>query len=127
MSKGGTRPDDTLKATGNGKFRVGSWNVGSLTGKGLETAEELGSRGVVVGCLQETRWRGDGKANCRFMGEEGRRYKVYWTGNKQAVGGVGIMVAEKWVDKVVEVVRVYDRLMIGVIMVGKEICKFISA
>ena len=48
-------------------------------------------------------------------------------GNKGGVGGVGIAVAEKWVDKVIEVVRVCDRLMMVVMVVGKVTCKFISA
>ena len=124
-SKGGNpRPDGELRATGNGRFRAASWNVGTLTGKGLEVAEESWRRGVVVGCLQETRWKG---MKCRFIGEGEARYKVFWIGNKEGVEGVGIAVAEKWVDKVIEVVRVYDRLMMVVMVVGKEICKFISA
>ena len=48
-------------------------------------------------------------------------------GKKEGVGGVAIAVAEKWVEKVIEVVGVYDRLMMVVMVVGKEISKFISA
>ena len=34
---------------------------------------------------------------------------------------------EKWVDKVIEVLRAYDKLMMVTMLVGKEICRFISA
>ena len=74
LPKGGyPRLDGKLTATGRERggerFRVGSWNVGTLTGKSVEVAEELWGNGVVVECLQETRWKG---AKCRFVGG-GRR------------------------------------------------------
>ena len=129
LPKGGyPRPDGKLMATGRERggerFRVGSWNVGTLTGKSVEVAEELWGNGVVVGCLQETRWKG---AKCRFIGGGDAKYKVYWMGNKGGMGGVGIAVAENWVDKVIEVVRVCDRIMMVMMAVGKVICKIISA
>ena len=43
------------------------------------------------------------------------------------MGGVGIAVAENWVDKVIKVVRVRDRLMMVTMVVGKVTCKIISA
>ena len=129
LPKGGyPRPDGKLRATGwdrcGGRLRVGCWNVGTLTGKSVEVAEELWGNGVVVGCLQETRWKG---AKCRFIGEREARYKLYWMGNAGGVGGVGIAVAEKWVDKVIEVVRVCDRLMMVLMVVGKVTCKLFGA
>ena len=47
---------------------------------------------------QETRWRGSG---CRFFGAIGKRYKLFRMGSKAKTDGVGIFVAEKWVDSVV--------------------------
>ena len=44
--------------------RFGSWNVGSISGKGTELCEELRKRKVDVCCLQEVRWRGEG---ARFL------------------------------------------------------------
>jgi len=55
-----------------------------------------------VVCVQETRWRGSG---CRLIGAIGRRYKLFWMGSKAKSDGVGIFVAEKWVDSVVTVER----------------------
>ena len=42
-------------------------------------------------CLLEVRWRGQG---ARILGMEGRRYKRWWFGKGDGVGGVGVMVKE---------------------------------
>ena len=55
--------------------RFGSWNVGSICGRGTEVCEELRKRKVDVCCLQEVRWRGEG---ARFFGVKGRRYRLWW-------------------------------------------------
>jgi len=54
-----------------------------------------------VACVQEIRWRGSG---CRFFGAIGKKYKLYWMRSKAKTDGVGIFVAEKWVDSVEELV-----------------------
>ena len=38
------------------------------------------------------------------------RYKLFWIGCDCGTGGVGIMVVEKWVEKVLEVRRVNARV-----------------
>ena len=53
-------------------LRVGTWNIGSMSGRGTKVCEELRKRSMDVCCLQEVRWRGQG---ARFMGMKGRRYK----------------------------------------------------
>ena len=69
--------------------RFGSWNVGSISGGGTEVCEKLRKRKVDVCRLQEVRWRGEG---ARFIGVKGRRYKLWWCGNDDETGGVGIVV-----------------------------------
>jgi len=39
-------------------FRVGTWNIDSLTGRSGELVEALAERQMDVACVQETRWRG---------------------------------------------------------------------
>ena len=39
------------------------------------------------------------------------RYKLFWMGNDKGTGGVGIFLSEKWVDKVIDVNRVSDRII----------------
>jgi len=34
-------------------------------------------------------------------GAKGQRYKLFWMGGEEKLDGVGIFVAEKWVDSVV--------------------------
>ena len=47
-------------------------------------------------CLQEVRHRVEG---ARFIGVKGRRYKLWWSGNDDGVGGVGILVKEELFKK----------------------------
>ena len=40
------------------KFRVSTWNVGTLRGRSGEVVETLSRRNIDVCCVQEIRWRG---------------------------------------------------------------------
>ena len=46
--------------TPGNKFRVATWNIGSMTGRRGEVARELCERKVDAAWLQETRWKGAG-------------------------------------------------------------------
>ena len=89
-------------------FRAATINVGTMKGRSGEIVEMLERRRVDVCCVQETRWRG---ASARILTGKEHSYKFFWVGNSEGVGGVGILLAEKWVDKVIEVVRVCDRII----------------
>ena len=104
--------------------RFGSWNVGSICGRGTEVGEELRKRKVDVCCLQEVRWRGEG---ARFFGVKGRRYKLWWSGNDDKIGGVGILVNEELGEKVVEVRRRCDRVMAIGLVFEKKVVRVICA
>jgi len=82
------RADKVWKGWG---FRVGTWNIDSLTGIAGELVEVLAERRMDVACVQETRWRGLG---CRFFGAIGKRYKLFWMGSKAKTDGVEIFAAE---------------------------------
>lgn len=83
-----------------------------------KVARELDRRKVEVTCLQETKWRG------RNIGED---YKLFWSGGKEAVNGVGIAVASTLVSKVTEVKRASDRLMFISLIIGQTIFTVVSA
>ena len=68
--------------------RVGTWNLGSLSGNGGEVYEEMRKRMIDECCLQEVRWRGQG---ARMLGMKGRRCKLRWSGRRDGVGIVGVM------------------------------------
>ena len=87
--------------------RFGSWNVASISGRGTEVCKEFRKRKVDVCCLQEVRWRGEG---ARFIDVKGKRCKLWWCGNDDKAGGVGILVKEELCENVVEVRRRCDRV-----------------
>ena len=68
-----------------------------------------------VACVQETRWTVSG---CRFFGAIGKRYKLLWMGSKAQTDGVGIFVADKWVDSVVSVEKHSERVLVLQMVLG---------
>ena len=58
--------------------RVGSLNVGSMTGRRRKVADVMKWRKINIFCVQETRWRGN---KARDLGEG---YKLFYSGaNKE--------------------------------------------
>ena len=82
------------------KFRVGTLNVNTLRGRVCEVVETLSRRKVDVCCIQETRYHG---GNCRTIKGKDTRYELYWSGNDKGTAGIGVFVAEEWIEKVFEV------------------------
>jgi len=60
--------------------------------------EMVGRREIDFCCVQEAKWKGE---NARTLEGGDKRYKFFWKGCKQGTSGVGILIAEKWIDKVV--------------------------
>ena len=105
------------------KFRVGTLNVNTLRGRVCEVVETLSRRKVDVCCIQETRYRG---GNCRIIKGKDNRYKLYWSGNDKGTAGVGLFVAEEWIEKVFEVQRVSDRILLVKLIVGQLVVTLLS-
>ena len=53
-------------------------------------------------CLKETRWRGEG---ARMLGP----YKLFRMGCDKGIHGVGMLVPDRWIEKVLDVKRVSER------------------
>ena len=88
------------------ELRVGTLNVGSMTGRGRAVADLMKARGVNVLCVQETRWKGN-KAK-----ELGEGYKLIYSGaNKECRNGVGIILSREIKEEVIEVNRRNDRII----------------
>jgi len=64
---------------------------------------------VDVACIRDN--------GCRLFGTRGKRYKLFCMGGKEKTDGVGIFVAEKWVDSVVSVERCSERVMIVTLVI----------
>ena len=89
-----------------------------------EVVEMVGRRRLDFCCLQETRWRGE---SARTIEGGGKRYKFFWKGGNEDTAGIGVLVAERWVDSVVDVHRINDRIMVLKVAVGKRVLNVLSA
>ena len=67
------------------RIRLGSWNVGSLTGKVRELVDTAVRRRVDVLCVQETKWKGQKAKEVKDTG-----FKLWYTGTTSNKNGVGI-------------------------------------
>ena len=95
----------------------------TLRGRVCEVVETLSRRKVDVCCIQETRYRG---GSCRTIKGKDTRYKLYWSGNDKGTAGVGVFVTEEWIEKVFEVQRVSDRIILVKLIVGQRVVTFLS-
>ncbi|KAK3506210.1 hypothetical protein QTP70_002182 [Hemibagrus guttatus] len=86
-------------------LRIGTLNVGTMTGKGRELADVMERRKVDILCVQETRWKG---SKARSIGAG---FKLFYNGVDSKRNGVGVVLKEEFVRNVLEVKRVSDRVM----------------
>ncbi|KAK3544010.1 hypothetical protein QTP70_033140, partial [Hemibagrus guttatus] len=86
-------------------LRIGTLNVGTMTGKGRELADMMERRKVDILCAQETRWKG---SKARSIGAG---FKLFYYGVDSKRNGVGVVLKEEFVRNVLEVKRVSDRVM----------------
>ena len=105
------------------KFMLGNWNVGTAW-PFWRGCEVLTKRKIDVCCVQEVRWKG---ASARMVTGKDTKYKFFWSGSSTGVGGMGVLVSRDWVDKIVEINRVNDRLMFLKLLIGKRIITIVSA
>ena len=86
--------------------------------------EELVKREVGACCIQEVRWRVMGS---KFVGSSSRRFKLWWSGNEDKIGGVGILVREDLCMNVVKINKISDRVMVVVIVFGKKVVRIVCS
>ena len=103
-------------------FRVGTLNVATMKGKASEVVETVPRRIVDLCCLQETRWKIEG---VKQIVAKDSCYKLFWSGNDNATDGVGVLLAEEWWEKVFEVVRVSDRIILIRMTIDKTVFVFV--
>ena len=75
-------------------------------------------------CAQETRWKGE---SARMLGAIGRRYQFFCQGCNKRTADVGVFIAKRWIDSVVDVVRVNEQIMYVKLVIGKQIVNIVSA
>ena len=62
----------------------------------------------------------------KYDGVVDSHYKVFWIGNEIGNGGVGIILAEEWVEKVYDICRISDRLMMIKLAIDNNIITVLS-
>ncbi len=76
-----------------------------MTGKGRELADMMEWRKVDILCVQETKWKGSKARSIRG------RFKLFYHGVDEQRNGIGVILKEEYVNSVLEVKRVSDRMM----------------
>ena len=111
----------------NTRLRVATWNVGTLKSRSAEVLETLSRRRIDICGVQEHRWKGGITANqVRTLKGKDCKYRFYYCAHESGFGGVGVLLAENWADKVIEVQRISDRILLLKLIIGKAILTFIS-
>ena len=90
------------------KFKIASWNIGTMRGRSNEIVEIITRRNIDLCCVQEVRWRG---ASTGLITGKDSKYKFFWVGNDHGTSEVGVLLAEKWIDKVYDIKQVLDRII----------------
>ena len=104
--------------------RAATWNVSSIVGRSGEVVDALHRRKIDLGCDQEMRWKGGSAMMFRAIG---RKYKFFWQLCNKGTAGVDVFIAERWIDSVVDVVRVNGRIMYVKLVIGNQIGTIVSA
>jgi hypothetical protein len=89
------------------RLRVGTWNVGSLTGKLREIVDTMISRRVNILCVQETKWKGQKAKEVEDTG-----FKLWYTCTTSNKNGVGIVLDKSLKDGVVDIKRQGDKIIL---------------
>ena len=105
------------------KLRVSSWNVGTMDGRTSVVVVALGRRHIDICCAQESLWK---DCSTRLISAKGFKYKFIWSGDNSGFGGVGVLLNENWIDKVISVVRLNHRIVSIRILVDKSIINIFS-
>ena len=95
-----------------------------MRGKASEIVETLARRRIDICALQETRWRG---CPTRMITGKHCRYKCFWSCDTSGFGGVSILVAEKWVEKIISADRTSSWQMSLRLLIGRKILHIISS
>ena len=82
--------------------RIGTWNVGTMTGRGRELVDVMERRKIGIICVQEIRWKG----NCAR--DLGSGYK-FVSAEEPSRNGGGVILNGEFASKVIRVERKSDR------------------
>ena len=102
-------------------IRVGTLNIGTMTGRLRELANMMERRNVDILWLQETKWKGSKARNI------GGGCKIFYNEADGRKNGIEIVLREELAESVLEVKRVSDRLMAMKLEIKGSILNIVSA
>jgi exonuclease III len=103
------------------RVRVGTWNVGSLTGKLQEVVDTMIRQSVNILYVQETKWKGQKAKEVKDT-----NFKLWYTGNTSTKNGVGIVLNKSLKDGVVDIKRQGDRIILVKLLIRDLVFNVIS-
>jgi exonuclease III len=112
----------TRNLVGESRIRLGSWNVGSLTGKLRELVDTAIRRSVNILCVQETKWTGQ-----KAKEVENTSFKLWFTGKERSRNGVCILIDKSLKNGVIAVRRQWDKIIMIKLIFGDLVLNVISA
>ncbi|XP_059313693.1 uncharacterized protein LOC132064646 [Lycium ferocissimum] len=115
-----SRHSSTVTDNNPRTLRVGSWNIGTLTGNSIELVKILKKRKINIACIQETKWLGTNTKDVDGL-------KLWFSRKSRSRNGEGILVDRDLRDQVVEIRRVDDRVMTINLVLGGITLNVINA
>jgi exonuclease III len=110
------------KLVGESRFCLGSWNVGSLTGKLRELVDTVIRRRINILCVQETKWTGQKAKEVENTG-----FKLWYTEKERSRNGISILIDKSLKNEVVAVRRQGDMIIMIKLIFGDLVLNVISA
>jgi len=113
----------------NGKcerIRIATLNVGSMTKRSLELEQLMKKRHIDIMCVQETKWSNLGNKS-RFLDLKTKKYKLFYHGINNQRNGVGIIISDKYLNNIVNIKKMSDRIMMIKLVVQKKVWNIICA
>ncbi|XP_063708920.1 uncharacterized protein LOC134837472 [Culicoides brevitarsis] len=119
------RQPDITRVNGQ-RIRIATLNVGSMTRRSLELEHLMKKRRIDVMCVQETKWGNLGNKS-RFLDLKTKDYKLFYHGINNQTNGVGIIISRKYLNNIINIDKVSDRLMAVKLVVQDKVWNIICA
>ncbi|KAI0507497.1 hypothetical protein KFK09_013622 [Dendrobium nobile] len=104
------------------KIRIGTWTIGSLTGKLMELIDNMIHRKLNILCIKETKWVGEKAKEIDSLG-----FKLRYSDRSRTRNGVCVTIDKSLKDNVIKINMIGDRIIVLKIVVDNKIVNIISA
>lgn len=81
---------------------------------------------IDIKCVQETKW-GNLSDKSRYLDLKTKEFKLFYHGINNQRNGVGIIILSKYINNIVNIKKVSDRLIVVKLVINKEIWNVVCA